>query len=208
MYAIIESGGKQHKVVEGEILRLEKLEATAGDSVSFDKVLLVSNDGGLSVGSPYVEASVTAEVLEQGRHKKIRIIKFKRRKHYDKQQGHRQYYTEVKITGISMGASKAAPKKKAAEKKAEPVKQADAPKKEAPKKVAEPKAAAKTDDLSQISGVGKVMVGKLNDAGITSLKQIAEMTVEDIVALDEKLSFKGRIERDNWVQQAKDLLGE
>lgn len=207
MYAIIESGGKQHKVVEGEILRLEKLDATAGDSVSFDKVLLVSNDGKLSVGAPYVEASVTAEVLEQGRDKKIRIIKFKRRKHHDKQQGHRQYYTEVKITGISMGAAKAAPKKAAA-KKAAPAKAS--PKAEAPKKEvvteAPKKTAVKADDLTQISGVGKVLVGKLNDAGINSLEQVAKLTADDIAALDEKLSFKGRIERDNWVQQAKDIL--
>ena len=208
MYAIIESGGKQHKVVEGEILRLEKLEAAAGDSVNFDKVLLVSKDGDLRVGAPYVEASVTAEVLEQGRHKKIRIIKFKRRKHHDKQQGHRQYYTEVKITGISMGAAKSAPKK-AAEKKEQP--KAAEPKQEQATPRAEPKkteAASSSDDLTRISGVGKVLVGKLNDFGITSFKQIAELTAEDIVELDDKLSFKGRIDRDNWVQQAKDLMGE
>lgn len=205
MYAIIESGGKQHKVVEGEVLRLEKLEAAAGDTVSFDKVLLVSNEGALNVGSPYVEASVTAEVLEQGRHKKVRIIKFKRRKHHDKQQGHRQYYTEVKITGISMGAAKATPKKaKAAEKKAEPAPaKTEAPKKEAP--VAK---AAGADDLSKLTGVGKVMVGKLNEAGITTFKQIAELTAEGIAELDEKVAAKGKIERDDWVQQAKDLMGD
>ena len=208
MYAIIESGGKQHKVVEGEVLRLEKLDAAAGDSVSFDKVLLVSNDGDLSVGAPYVEASVTAEVLEQGRHKKIRIIKFKRRKHHDKQQGHRQYYTEVKITGISMGAAKSAPKKTAEKKEppkaTEPKQENAAPKEAAPKQAT----TAGSDDLTRISGVGKVLVGKLNDAGVTSFKQIAELTPEDVVALDDKLSFKGRIERDNWIQQAKDLMGE
>ena len=195
MYAIIESGGKQHKVVEGEILRLEKLDADAGDTLSFDKVLLVSNNGDLNVGTPYVEASVTAEVLEQGRHKKIRIIKFRRRKHHDKQQGHRQYYTEVKITNIAMGAAKPAAKKKA-----EP-----APVKAAPAPAAAP---SEADDLTKISGVGKVLVGKLADAGITTFKQIAEFTAEDIAEVDEKLSFKGRIERENWIEQAKELMGE
>ena len=203
MYAIIESGGKQHRVVEGEVLRLEKLEAVAGDSVSFDKVLLVSKDGDLSVGAPYVAASVTGEVLEQGRHKKVRIIKFKRRKHHDKQQGHRQYYTEVKITGISMGAAKPAPKP--VPKKTELPKEESA--KAAPQEAPAAPAAAGADDLTRISGVGKVLVGKLNDAGVTTFKQIAELTPEGVADLDDKLSFKGRIERDNWIQQAKDLMG-
>ena len=125
MYAIFESGGKQHKVVEGEFLRLEKLEAAAGDKVSFDKVLLINDGKKLSVGEPYLAGStVTAEVLEQGRADKVKIIKFKRRKHHDKQMGHRQYYTEVKITGISL-KKKAAPKKKA-EPKAEEAPAAEA----------------------------------------------------------------------------------
>jgi len=200
MYAIIESGGKQHKVVEGEILRLEKLDADAGDSINFDKVLLVSKDGDLSVGAPYVAASVTGEVLEQGRHKKVRIIKFKRRKHHDKQQGHRQYFTEVKITGISMGAAKPAPKKK----EQPEIEQVKAAPKEVKEVVAPVTGGA--DDLTRISGVGKVLLGKLNDAGVYTFKQIADLTPEGIADLDDKLSFKGRIERDNWLQQAKDLM--
>ena len=104
MYAVIESGGKQHRVQEGEVLRLEKLEIATGENVDFDKVLLVANGGDLKVGAPYVEGGrVTAEVLSHGRGDKVRIIKFKRRKHHDKQMGHRQWFTEVKITGISAG---------------------------------------------------------------------------------------------------------
>jgi len=104
MYAVIESGGKQHRVQEGEVLKLEKLEAATGDTVSFDKVLLVGEGAEVKVGSPYVAgSSVTAEVLTQGRHDKIRIIKFRRRKHYKRETGHRQWFTEVKITGISAG---------------------------------------------------------------------------------------------------------
>jgi large subunit ribosomal protein L21 len=102
MYAVIESGGKQHRVVEGEILKLEKLEAATGEEVSFDKVLMVGEGESVKIGAPYVEGSkVTAEVLTQGRAKKVTILKFRRRKHHLKHQGHRQWFTEVKITGIS-----------------------------------------------------------------------------------------------------------
>lgn len=102
MYAVIESGGKQHRVVEGETLKLEKLEAGTGQSISFDKVLLVGEGADVKIGAPYLDAGkVTAEVVSHGRARKVTIIKFKRRKHYRKQQGHRQWFTEVKITGIS-----------------------------------------------------------------------------------------------------------
>ena len=101
MYAVIESGGKQHRVEEGEVLKLEKLDVATGDTVDFDKVLMVGEGESVKIGTPYVEGSkVTAEVLDQARGDKIKIIKFNRRKHHRKQQGHRQWYTEVKITGI------------------------------------------------------------------------------------------------------------
>ncbi len=101
MYAVIESGGKQHRVEEGEVLKLEKLEAATGEKINFDKVLMVGEGESVKIGTPYVKGSkVTAEVLTQGRGKKVNIIKFKRRKNYRKQQGHRQWFTEVKITGI------------------------------------------------------------------------------------------------------------
>ncbi len=113
MYAVIESGGKQHRVEKGEILQLEKLDAATGDKVKFDKVLLVGEGESVKIGKPYVQGGqVTAEVLREGRGDKIKIIKFNRRKNYKRQQGHRQWYTEVKITGIKAGA-KAKPKVKA-----------------------------------------------------------------------------------------------
>jgi len=103
MYAVIESGGKQHRVVEGEILKLEKLEAATGEQISFDKVLMVGEGESVKIGAPYVAGSkVTAEVVAQGRADKVRIIKFRRRKHHLKHQGHRQWFTAVKITGISV----------------------------------------------------------------------------------------------------------
>ena len=101
MYAIFESGGKQHRVVEGETLKLEKIEVATGEKVEFDKVYLVANGEDVKVGAPIVDgAKVTAEVVNHGRGEKVKIIKFRRRKHSMKRQGHRQWFTEVKITGI------------------------------------------------------------------------------------------------------------
>lgn len=102
MYAVIQSGGKQHRVSEGQVLKLEKITSETGASVDFDKVLMVADGDKISIGKPYVDgAKVSAEIVSHGRGKKVKIIKFKRRKHHMKQMGHRQWYTEVKITGIS-----------------------------------------------------------------------------------------------------------
>ena len=102
MYAVIESGGKQHRVVEGETLKVEKIEAATGDAIEFDKVLMVGGGDDIKIGTPIVDGSkVTAEVVGHGRHKKVKIVKFNRRKHYRKETGHRQWFTEVKITGIT-----------------------------------------------------------------------------------------------------------
>ncbi len=101
MYAVIVSGGKQHRVVEGETLKLEKIETETGGAVEFDRVLMIVDGDTVQIGAPVVEgARVTAEVVSHGRADKIQIIKFRRRKHHMKRQGHRQWYTEVKITGI------------------------------------------------------------------------------------------------------------
>lgn len=102
MYAVIKSGGKQYRVAEGQTLKLEKLEVATGETIEFDEVLLVVNGETANVGAPLVAgAKVTAEVISHGRAKKVNIIKFRRRKHHMKRQGHRQWFTEVKITGIA-----------------------------------------------------------------------------------------------------------
>ena len=102
MYAVFQSGGKQHRVSEGQTLRLEKLDVGTGATVEFDKVLLVANGEEIAVGAPLVEGGkVTAEVVQHGRGDKVKIVKFRRRKHSRKQAGHRQWFTEVKITGIN-----------------------------------------------------------------------------------------------------------
>ena len=104
MYAVIQTGGKQYRVSEGDTVKVEKLGAEEGASVDLEKVLMVANGEDIKIGTPYVDGGkVTATVKSHGRGKKVNIIKFKRRKHHMKRQGHRQRYTELEITGISAG---------------------------------------------------------------------------------------------------------
>src|SRR5262249_36963216 len=104
MYAVIETGGKQYRVSEGETLRVEKLPASAGDKLTFDTLLFADDGGNVSVGHPRVAGvKVEAQVLEQGLGKKIVIFKYKRRKAYRRKTGHRQPYTALRITAISAG---------------------------------------------------------------------------------------------------------
>ena len=102
MYAVFQSGGKQHRVAEGQTVRLEKIEIAPGETVTFDEVMMVSNGDDIKIGTPYVAGGkVTAEVVTHGRGEKEKIVKLRRRKHSRSQMGHRQWFTEVKITGIS-----------------------------------------------------------------------------------------------------------
>ena len=104
MYAVIKSGGKQHRVEPGEVLKLEKRKVEAGGTVNFDEVMLIGNEAKVTVGMPYVAGGrVTAEVVSHCRGKKVTILKMRRRKHYRRQGGHRQWFTEVKITEITGG---------------------------------------------------------------------------------------------------------
>jgi large subunit ribosomal protein L21 len=102
MYAVIQTGGKQYRVAPGDTLRIETLAADAGQVIEVDRVLMIANEDGSRVGRPFIDGGkVTATVTAHGRHPKIRIIKFRRRKHHMKQMGHRQNYTEIRIDGIS-----------------------------------------------------------------------------------------------------------
>lgn len=102
MYAVIVTGGKQYRVAEGETIRVEKLAVEQGSTVELDQVLMVADGDNIKVGTPYVEGGkVTASVTAHGRGAKVHIVKFRRRKHYMKRAGHRQDYTELKITGIA-----------------------------------------------------------------------------------------------------------
>jgi large subunit ribosomal protein L21 len=105
MYAVVETGGKQYKVSEGDVLSVERLPASEGDKVVLDKVLFYSDENDTKVGTPYIEgAKVEADVVENGKGKKVIIFKFKSKKNYRKKQGHRQPYTMLKITSIGLNA--------------------------------------------------------------------------------------------------------
>ncbi len=102
MYAVIKTGGKQYKLAQGDKICVEKLDAEEGASVELDKVLMIADGDELTIGTPYVEGGkVTATIKSHGRAKKVEIMKFRRRKHHQKRTGHRQYYTEIEVTGIS-----------------------------------------------------------------------------------------------------------
>jgi len=188
MYAVVKTGGKQYRVAVGDKLKVESLDAQEGDKVTLDHVLMIGDGDSIEVGTPTLDKTVEATVLSNGRGKKLRIVKFRRRQNSRTRTGHRQNFTELEIVSIGgkAPAKKAAPKKAAAPK-------AEAPKKEAPKKATKTESA---DDLTKISGVGPVIVGKLEALGITTFQQVADFTAQDIERVEGELNFKGRIERD------------
>jgi len=228
MFAVLKTGGKQYKVQSGDVLRVEKLAADAGEKVQFNEVLMLGGDKP-TVGAPLVDgAAVQAEVIDQIKGKKVSNFVTRRRKRSSKRTvGHRQQLTLLRVTDIlEKGADKsgvkpavgagsvagvaaaAAETKKSAPKKAAPKKDAKKAEPKAEAKKAAPKKAAKAeggDDLKELSGVGPALEKKLHDAGVTTFAQIAGWTADDIADMDEKLSFKGRIEREGWVEQAKKL---
>ncbi len=234
MFAVIKTGGKQYKVASGDMLRVERIAASAGEKVQFNEVLMLGGDTP-SVGAPLIEdAGVQAEVVDQIKGDKVINFVKRRRKHSSKRtKGHRQKLTLVKITDIlASGAGKsgvaaaigtgsvsasaiAAITGKSDDAAAKPAKAKKAAPKKAEAKKAEPKAekaapkAKKADkdgdDLSEISGVGPVIVKKLHGEGVTTFAQVAAWTDADVEAIEEKLSFKGRVGREDWIAQAKEL---
>ena len=117
MYAVFKSGGKQYRVSKGEKLKLEKLEANVGKKVVFDQVLSVGEGKDINIGTPYLaDAIVEAKVIDEGKDKKIEVVKFKRRKNYKRNFGHRQHYSLIEVTNITVKKKKAAPKKAAVKK--------------------------------------------------------------------------------------------
>ncbi|VAW73036.1 LSU ribosomal protein L21p [hydrothermal vent metagenome] len=102
MYAVVKTGGKQYKVTQDQYLKVEKLEGDEGDTIELNQVLMIADGDNLKIGSPMLDGGkITATILSHGRHKKIEIMKFRRRKHHQKRTGHRQYYTEIKVTAIN-----------------------------------------------------------------------------------------------------------
>jgi len=179
MYAVIKTGGKQYKVAAGDKIRVEQMPADIGAEVTIDQVLAVGAGDQFSVGAPLVAgATVSATVLSQGRHDKVRIFKMRRRKHYQKHQGHRQNYTELFVSRIA------------------------SPLGETTAEVPALQAAA--DDLERIEGIGPKIGQILAKAGITTFAQLADTSVEKLKAL---LAAAGSrfVSHDptTWPEQAK-----
>lgn len=213
MFAVLKTGGKQYKVASGDVLKVEKLAGQAGDKVQFNDILMLGGETAV-VGAPLVaDAGVQAEILDQIRGPKVINYVKRRRKHSSqRKKGHRQNLTVLRVTDIlAKGAGKsgvaAAVGGEAVVAEAPKAAAKPAPKKAAPKKAAAKSeaAAAKADDLKVLSGVGPALEKKLHDAGVTTFAQIAGWSADDVAAMDEKLSFKGRIEREGWIEQAKEL---
>lgn len=231
MFAVIKTGGKQYRVAADEKITVMHLAGEAGDSITFDDVLMVGGDGSVDVGSPYVAgASVAASIVEQARGPKVIAFKKRRRKDSKRRRGHRQDLTVIQIKEILTGGAKPSAAKKAE------------PKKEAPKPAAAPAASADdgdasiaagaaaavaaakeagvdttkfskldkpigaADDLKLINGVGPAIEKKLNEIGVYHFWQVSAVSQEDIDAIEEEVGFKGRAERDEWKQQALDLM--
>lgn len=195
MFAVIKTGGKQYKVAEGDTIVIERLAAAAGETVTFDSVLMVGAGAGVTVGAPTVAgATVTGEVAAEVRGPKLITRKKRQRQTYRRTIGHRQDLMEVTITSINTDGK--APAKKAAAKKEDAPKAEAAPKEEA---------AAGGDNLKKLTGVGPALEKKLHSAGITTFAQIAALTEADIAKLEEELSLAGRFAKDGWVEQAKEL---
>lgn len=175
MYAVIVSGGKQHRVQEGEVVRLEKLDTPTGEKVAFDQVLMVGSGTDVKLGTPVLDGTqVEAEVVEHGRADKVTIIKFRRRKHSMKRQGHRQWYTDVKITAI--GGVKSKPKAKASAKK------------------------AGGDDLTKVEGIGPKIAATLTAAGVSTFAELAKTDTDKIAEIIADV--RGSHNPGTWPRQA------
>ena len=230
MFAVIKTGGKQYRVAPDDVLKIEKLAGEAGDFVELSDVLMVGEGGNMTVGAPLVDgAMVSAEIVEQGRARKIIAFKKRRRQNSRRTIGHRQHLTTVRIAEILTGGKKAS--KKAAPKKAAPAKEekaaepkkdaapkgekkAEAPKKEAPKKETKSEVSSgpifkapkgEKDKLTDIKGIGPVAEKQLNEQGITTFAQIAGLTKGDIEKVDEYMPFSADQIKD-WQGQAKDKI--
>lgn len=219
MFAVIKTGGKQYRVAADDVIKVEYLVGEAGDMVEIGHVLMVGADADVSMGTPFVEgAMVSAEVVEQGRSKKTLSFKKRRRQNSKRIKGHRQQLTTLRIAEILTDGAK--PSKKAKAKAPVAVQAPETATAAAPLMAVtqveetEKKPAAKAkakkaeivDDITLIGGVGPALKKKLEAVGITSLKQIADMSVDDMAKLDTDLKLGGRTEREEWSEQARELL--
>ncbi|EKF41881.1 50S ribosomal protein L21 [Nitratireductor indicus] len=201
MFAVIKTGGKQYRVAANDLVQVERVVGEPGEIIQFAEVLAVGQGDDVTFGAPLVEgAAVAAEVVEQGRGKKVIAFKKRRRQNSRRKRGHRQLLTTVRISEILTGGAK--PSKKAAEK---PAKKAET-KSEAPAAAAPlfTAPAGEPDDLTKIKGIGPVAAGQLAEQGITTFAQVAALSDEDVVRIDEAMPFSADQIKD-WREQAKEL---
>lgn len=207
MFAVIKTGGKQHRVVADDVLTVGKLEGDAGSTVTFGEVLAIGEGDQISIGAPFVSgASVAAEIVEHARGAKVIAFKKRRRQNSKRKRGFRAELTVVRITDILTGGKK--PEMKKGEAAPVALKAgSEAVKGKAAAKPAKAKAEGlDASNLSLISGVGPTIEKKLRAAGITSWNDIAAWTEADVAKWDEELKLRGRATREEWVEQAKELL--
>ena len=196
MYAVIKTGGKQYRVAANDKILIEKLEGVAGDQVQFSEVLMVAGGGTVDVGAPFLAgAIVVGEIDKQARGPHLIIFKKRRRKHYRRRNGHRQDLTSVTITEILVSGAK--PSGKKVEKKAV-----------ASAAIVAPIAAATSggDDISLIGGIGPKIHKALTEMGITTFAQVAAWTPADVERVEADIKQKGRVAREEWIEQAKELM--
>jgi large subunit ribosomal protein L21 len=192
MYAVIKTGGKQYRVAANDKILIEKLEGAAGDQVTFEHVLMVANGADIHIGAPIVTgATVVGEIAAQEKADTVYIFKKRRRKHYRRRNGHRQLLTSVTITDILTGGAKAVAKPKAEKPVAA---------------LAAPAADGKSDDISLVGGIGPKMEAGMRELGYHTFASIAAMSDDDIAKAEAHLKQKGRFAREEWIEQAKELL--
>ncbi|OQM74675.1 50S ribosomal protein L21 [Manganibacter manganicus] len=204
MFAVIKTGGKQYRVAANDLLKIEKVSGEVGDIVEIAQVLAHGEGDKVVIGAPFVDgATVTAEVVEQGKNRTVIAFKKRRRQNSRRKIGHRQLLTTVRISEILTDGAK--PSKKAAAKPA--AKAEAAPKKDAGEAAAQPLFKApkgEPDDLTVIKGIGPVAAKDLTEQGITTFAQIAKLSDKDIARIDEAMPFSADQIKD-WREQAKEL---
>ena len=206
MFAVIKTGGKQYRVAANDQITIEKLIGSAGETVAFEHVLMLTRDGVTTVGAPTVAgASVAAEIVEQGRGDKVISFKKRRRQNSKRKRGHRQDLTVVRITDILTDGAKVTVTAKAAVTVAA-VAAAVAPKAAKAKGSAPAAGGMDTSNLSLIAGIGPTIEKKLRAAGVQTWDEIAAWTADDVAKWDAELALRGRATREEWVEQARELL--
>ncbi len=208
MFAVIKTGGKQYRVAADDQITIERLTGDVGDSITFDHVLMIGDGDDIKIGAPLLEGlTVSGEIVDQHRGKKVISFKKRRRQNSRRKRGHRQLLSTVRITeiagdndGAKKPAKKAAPKK--AEAPAKPVEEKSAAAK--PAKAAAPSDSA--DDLKKLKGIGPKAAEQLNDAGIATYADLAALSDERIEELDANMPFSAAQLKD-WREQAAALAG-